>query len=351
MKALVLYFLMQLLFEPSLSEKEKIISIRNFQRFHFLKVSIEDDILIVPVGIDLNQPYSEFQPKIFLNPNERKKANEKLAIFEENNEAISLNFSFYYSIKARNTLGFSPNVPEDKEEFSLVHTLYNSGAISNKQFALTFDGKENSFHFGGIPENYVKKTPILKKCKTNEGGYWGCYLRGFGEYNFTSTYILFNSTERRIIVPYDFLEKIKSSYFSYYFSNNECTYVETNKEYNIVCFCFRVRAFTDIKLTFEGNVTISLSYKELFEEVDNRCYFRIFGGTKKDKEKIFSFGIPILNDRNILFDYLDHSVTFYYSKVYSKAVGLVNYYQRLFCIFMIINSLGICVILLYKFNE
>ena len=181
-----------------------------------------------------------------------------------------------------------------------------------------------------------------------------------------------------IIGPNEYFQKIKEIFFEKYFQKKICkremilkqlydefySLIMPKSYYIISCkknliiddLFFDIKLFPSINFYHRDmNYTFSLTYKELFEEINNVYYFVIFGDLSSEKE--WQIGIPFFKKYQTTFN-IDTRKIYFYNK--DKLINVNNNKNHnkenntfliLVCIGLSIILMGIAFIFGKKFNE
>ena len=253
-------------------------------------------------------------------------------------------YSFYYKCRK-----FLSELKQIIHILSLIKILNNYEKVIQKKNIIlkqlkTFGFYEHDtlgrvFYFGDIPAEAI---PYKAKYKVKEDSIeWSINLEKVIYNNKT-----YNNTKQAIIVtneivifaPNHFFDTIIEPMLNTYYQSGKCYNKEEQK---IICDC-------DVFLELSGITFIIdryqffLSYSQLYNQFYSKCIFLIRRNVRSDQWKL---GIPFLWTYASLFDYDDHSITFYSQKgIQSTGVKLKNQFSTvkkilLFICFILLLSI------------
>ena len=204
-------------------------------------------------------------------------------------------------------LGFSHDI---KEENSIVHQLYNSKLITQRQFSILFSYPNWGTLSFGEEGTLIKdmKDKMLRQCSAVKGPYWGCHLSGIYIENVELPLeeekirknnknieidqdTIFDIGIKDVIIP----EEVFDFFVKYFFDEKlflqkKCEILENNKYKKIICKGImkdkninEFEKFSRVHFVFDDVVDIYVLGKYLF---DDEKKFRV---------------ICIKDNRNIIF--------------------------------------------------
>lgn len=229
------------------------------------------------------------------------------------------NFHFYYVNDILDVYdSLSLSYKSKKEEFSLIHTLYDNNQIGHKKFGMKEDGfKEGTLYLGGFPNDTVN-TMNNYTCKINtEYDSWGCRLTkvivGNDVYD-NDEYALLQGNDRRVKVPSKFFNYLKEKYFNEYEKEGVCRYRQILRFNFYECLYNKTDNFPSFTFVFD-NFSLPFEDKQLYRKVeyDNNTYKQFLIEENIIEPTKWQFGIPLFRQYPVLFDYDNSSVTFYYT--------------------------------------
>ena len=205
--------------------------------------------------------------------------------------------------------------------------MKNQNIIDRAIFAFYPDNK--TMYFGDIPQELISNKYSLK-CDSNFQ--FGCNLNGviFSQKNHNDikvrikSVIYFQSFGGYLQVPYAFSTYLNETYFSSFFLESKCDYIEQKSYYqNYHCDCEIKRNFPDITLLIDGK-HLYVSKEILFKERSGICHFVIYS-TRQSEEWIFE--PDFLSQYITVFDNENGSVTMYSSSPFEKdkSINIKNF--------------------------
>lgn len=333
------------LFQSTLSSQDRIISQPLHKRFDMLGLNIsigdnteEEMDLMLDMSIDflwadgfynlkskdVSETLSDEQIKL---SKDYLMAEKLLASFHmKNSQTIIENFTFYFVRDPYSTDSFASFPLAFKvrnESLSMIHSLYNRGIISKKGFSIISNGnkdEEPTLYLGGIPENYIKNSNKIFKCKVNNHfnrDYyftWGCNLRRItiGEFNYYNKYYAYFQSSTPFMknyVPRDFMDFLRIAIFKELFKKELChykSYFQDNEE--IECKKSIINSIPDMEFQFEG-VNFVLNKENMFRCHKDICDFLMIQNTKNSSE--WRLGTTFITQYPSYFDYENEYVYFY----------------------------------------
>lgn len=227
----------------------------------------------------------------------------------------------------------------DDYSHSIIHK-YKSKGIINK---LTFYFKPNNKDHKGeihIGENKnIENAKFFGFCNTekNETN-WGCFYTGLKIEKteiIAPSFVVFSTTENRLIVPEKVFDAIVNEVFPSYFEDGICSYTRYPllplRKY-VDCRCNQINeTFPNITIII-NNYNFVFTYKELFRSFFNACTF-IFELDTKYQEK-YVFGIDFLLKYTTKFDYENNTISFYSDDrvIYHNSSKFFNEIAIILCI-------------------
>ena len=225
--------------------------------------------------------------------------------------------------------------------------MKNQNIIDRAIFAFYPDNK--TMYFGDIPHELISNKYSLK-CDLNSKFQFGCNLNGviFSQKNHNDikvriqSVVLFQSFGGYLQVPYDFSKYLNETYFSSFFLEDKCDYIEQKSYYqNYHCDCEIKRNFPDITLLIDGK-HLYLSKEILFKERSGICHFIIYS-TKESEQWIFE--PDFITQYITVFDNENGSVTMYSSSLFEKNKSInIKSFVILMIIYNILSILFITII-------
>ena len=227
------------------------------------------------------------------------------------------------------SLGFAHDI---KEENSIVHQLYNSHLITQRQFSVLFSypnwGTLSFGEEGSLIRNFEDR--LGRQCSAVKGPYWGCHLSGIYTENVELPLeeekirknnknieidqdTIFDIGIENIIVP----EEIFEFFLKYFFGENlflekKCELFENNKYKKIICKGIEknrnlneFEKFHRVHFVFDDVVDIYVLGKYLFDEEKN---FRVI--FIKDNKNII-IGKSFLSRYYMIYNYDEDTIKFF----------------------------------------
>lgn len=205
-------------------------------------------------------------------------------------------------------IGFSYKI---YEHYSLIHRLYDSGFVSERNFGFSLNATYDSMMtVGGIPKQYKEKYPFVAKCDALDSVKWGCKMKNvfFNNIIYHNTAeFFFDIQKNKILAPKSFFVFLKTQIFHDYINKKICEFVTINLIQHFICECKSLENFPKISFYFSKELSISLEKNQIFDITNDRCYFSIYNNLKND---VWVFQLNFLNNTYINFDYDNKSVTF-----------------------------------------
>ena len=226
-------------------------------------------------------------------------------------------------------LGFSHDI---KEENSIVHQLYNSKLITQRQFSILFSYPNwGTLSFGeeGTLINNMKDR-MLRQCSAVKGPYWGCHLSGIYIENVELPLedekirknnknieidqdTIFDIGIKDVIIPeevFDFF--VKNFFDEKLFLEKKCEIIENSQYKKIICKGIvkdknmnEFEKFSRVHFVFDDVVDIYVLGKYLF---DDEKKFRVI--CIKDNRNII-LGTSFLSKYNMIYNYDEDKIKFF----------------------------------------
>ena len=227
------------------------------------------------------------------------------------------------------SLGFSHNI---KEKNSIVHQLYNSGLITQRQFSILYSYPNwGTFSFGKEGTLVTNMQNImLRQCSAVKGPYWGCHLSGIYIENVelplddqkirennknieVDQDTIFDIRIGDVLVTEEIFEFFYNNFFEQkLFSEKKCTMFENNQLKKIVCKGIEknknrneFEKFSRVHFVFDDVVDIYVLGKYFFDDEKN---FRIIY-IKENKNIII--GKSVLSKYYMIYNYDEDKIKFF----------------------------------------
>ena len=226
-------------------------------------------------------------------------------------------------------LGFSHDI---KEENSIVHQLYNSKFITQKQFSILFSYPNWGTLSLGEEGTLIKdmKDKMLRQCSAVKGPYWGCHLSGIYIENVELPLeeekirknnknieidqdTIFDIGIKDAILPeevFDFF--VKYFFDEKLFTGKKCEILENNKYKKIICKGImkdkninEFEKFSRVHFVFDDVVDIYVLGKYLF---DDEKKFRVI--CIKENRNII-LGTSFLSKYYMIYNYDEDKIKFF----------------------------------------
>ena len=226
-------------------------------------------------------------------------------------------------------LGFSHDI---KEENSIVHQLYNSKLITQRQFSILFSYPNWGTLSFGEEGTLIKdmKDRMLRQCSAVKGPYWGCHLSGIYIENVELPLeeekirknnknieidqdTIFDIGIKDVIIPeevFDFF--VKYFFDEKLFKEKKCEILENNEYKKIICKGImkdkninEFEKFSRVHFVFDDVVDIYVLGKYLF---DDEKKFRVI--CIKENRNII-LGTSFLSKYYMIYNYDEDKIKFF----------------------------------------
>ena len=226
-------------------------------------------------------------------------------------------------------LGFSHDI---KEENSIVHQLYNSKFITQRQFSILFSYPNWGTLSFGEEGTLIKdmKDRMLRQCSAVKGPYWGCHLSGIYIENVELPLeeekirknnknieidqdTIFDIGIKDVIIPeevFDFF--VKYFFDEKLFKEKKCEILENNEYKKIICKGIiknknmnEFEKFSRVHFVFDDVVDIYVLGKYLF---DDEKKFRVI--CIKENRNII-LGTSFLSKYYMIYNYDEDKIKFF----------------------------------------
>ena len=242
-------------------------------------------------------------------------------IFLTDEKFSNVRTSFYlYSLKDINvaeTVGLGYNYAN--KSFSLIHNLYEKGAIGKLKFAF---GDKGKLFLGGIPTKLRDDLFRYGECNVNKHyTEWNCrlystmILNNNGKSIFEGVInenIIFSSLNKLFFVPEQVYHTIKLKVFSPYLGNKTCSETATTESegyFLLTCISKEIQCSPKISFIL-GNNKFELTKKELFD-CDQMGKFIFLIRKSPFKENQWVFGTNFYKKFTTEFDFEKEKIYFY----------------------------------------
>ena len=277
---------------------------------------------------------------------------------------------------------------------TFIQQLKDQKIIDNYLITIEFNSSyEGFYHIGSFPhefdKNNFKEYQIISAYSIPKNFLFQFQLSidkifisydNNTEYQFNENKIFFNLESGLIIGPSEYFQKIKEIFFNKYFQKKICkketiqkklydplysmimpkSYYIFSCEKNLIIddLFFDIKLFPSINFYHRDmNYTFSLTYKELFEELNNVYYFLIVEALASEKE--WQIGIPFFRKYQTTFNIDSRKIYFYNKDILINNNKIKNNNNKLgnnnfliiVCFVLSIILIGIAFIFGKKFNE
>lgn len=255
-------------------------------------------------------------------------------------------FQFLYVKKVDNNEGFkavlSLGKEYDSKKYSLVYKSSNNAITFYNAFYIKFENEnEGNIQIGDAPED-IKRSNLINKCKVIEGQNplikWKCelthifiggvednqsfkddYLDQYGYYIREKSQhikevfkpVIFESIYNSIYCPKRFLSYFKENYFYNSITNSYmCKLIDNGQSAYFTCTKSEVNSLKRLNFVLSEITDLSFPARLLFECNDktDTCIFLVRYSSRFD---YWVFGLPILKNYGIIFDYNMKDIEFY----------------------------------------
>lgn len=204
----------------------------------------------------------------------------------------------------------------DDYSHSIIHNYKSKGIINKLAFYLSPNDDDSKGEIQIGENKNIENSKYFGFCSPEKNQTnWGCFYTGLKiekDEIIDPSFVVFSTTENRLIVPENVLDAIVNKIFPLYFDKGMCTYTKYPlpplRKY-VDCHCNQINeTFPNITIII-NNYNFVLTYKELFRSFYNACTF-IFELDTKYQEK-YVFGIDFLLKYTTKFDYESNTISFY----------------------------------------
>ena len=222
------------------------------------------------------------------------------------------------------SFGLSHNIVEEN---SIVHTLYNSHLISQRQFSILYSYPNwGTLSFGKEGTLVTDMKNLQRVCKAVNSTYWGCHLSGIYiedvelpledekiKKNFINVEInqdtVFDNGTPNVIVPNEIFQFFLDYYFEKsLFTDKKCKIYENYFYQKVICEKLNKNDFEEMKrihFIFDDLVDIYLLGKYFFDKNKN---FEII--CVKNNDNII-LGKVFLSHYYTIYNYDENTITFF----------------------------------------
>ena len=253
----------------------------------------------------------------------------------KNKNLAQVSFSFLYlnqKLFHPDSISFAYNI---KEEFSIIHQLYNKNYISRRAFAFSEKKQDNVIYlyYGDLPQDKINNKNKLT-CKVNkEYSTWGCDIHSlsFSDNKYKpyrkKQYVYFQTNIEYILAPENFINYLYETIFKEYFINEQCSF-STDIDSKIVCESEIIEKVPKVYIQFDSGTII---IEEIMRKYYQGRYACVFAKNYIDQgtDSKWVFGNHFLLRFSEVFDYDRSEITFYSDKYiinisYSKLPLILN---------------------------
>ena len=254
-----------------------------------------------------------------------------------NKDLVLVPFRFLYLNKKifhSDSISFAYNI---KEEFSIIHQLYNKKHITRRAFAFSEKGQENkiNFYYGELPQEQTNNKNRLK-CKVNQKySTWGCDIHSltFSDKKYKpyikDQYVYFQTNIQSILAPENFIHYLYDTIFKEYSENEQCEYSIDGKEARIICNNSEIlQKLPKVYIKFDSGTIVIEEIMRKYYSGRWVCVFeKNYIDNDTDSKWVFGNGFLLLFSE--VFDYDRSEITFYSDKYiipipYSKLPFILN---------------------------
>ena len=226
------------------------------------------------------------------------------------------------------SFGFSHFI---KEEDSIVHSLYNSHLISQRQFSILYSYPDwGTLSFGKEGTLVTDMENLRRQCKAVNSKYWGCHLSGIYIENIdlpledekikknnnnieVNQDTIFDNGVSDVVVPEEVFEFFLKNFFKKSdFEEKKCKIYEKHFFKKIICNGLNndrnkndFEKFKRVHFVFDDIVDIYVLGKYLFDKDKN---FKIVYVKKNDK---FIIGKSVLSRYYMIYNYDEDNISFF----------------------------------------
>lgn len=226
------------------------------------------------------------------------------------------------------SFGFSHFI---KEENSIVHSLYNSHLISQRQFSILYSYPDwGTLSFGKEGTLVTDMKQLRRQCKAVDSKYWGCHLSGIYIENVdlpledekikkhnknieVNQDTIFDNGVSDVVVPEEVFEFFLNNFFKKSdFEEKKCKIYEKHFYKKIICNGLNndrnrndFEKFERVHFVFDDIVDIYVLGKYLFDKDKN---FKIVYVKKNEK---FIIGKSVLSHYYMIYNYDEDNISFF----------------------------------------
>lgn len=251
-------------------------------------------------------------------------------------------------VKVDGILGLARKYERYDSSFSMIESLYKSGAIKRKIFSQKLSALK--FYVGNLPKEIAEDQLNFTKCNIITNVYavrsfWACNLKQVlisdpeiesayienSNNNFSNKLIkrrmlqltsqmkpaIFDTGSNVIIAPLNLFEKFKTHYFKKEIQNKSCRAIEDYKsDKSFICnFNVNFEKMPKLSFVFDNDYIYELNTKDLFvnkSSSESENVFKIVFSEVPGSGWLL--GQPFLKQFHMVFDYDDDSIGFYPNK-------------------------------------
>lgn len=238
-----------------------------------------------------------------------------------NNTKIDISdFPLYYTIEFLQDFdGISFARKFKDETFSLIHRLYHDNFIDKLAYGFfPIDTQKGKINCGTLSEtiNYNYRT----SCKAyNTDSSWGCKLTkvyfGSEEHYYVNRHkMYFQASDKRILVPKDFMAILNQTYFNKYMEKGICSMLIGFGRHTYECLPEVKHSFPNLTIEFDS-ITVDLPLKDIINDEVRNVKFYLEENYYNENEWVF--GLTFFMKYPVYFDYEKNDITFFSDSPFS----------------------------------
>ena len=226
-------------------------------------------------------------------------------------------FTFYFSsvfLTTFDSISFARTFKDNKN--AVIYHLYNSHLITKLGFGLfpNQKGDKGVMYLGEINSS-ISPFNYMSVCKAVDlDSKWWCNLEqviiGNNKIIYNNTFTgYFQTKDRRIVVPKNFMSILDDTYFNNKTDNKVCVLASNYGLMFYDCNCREINDFPDITFKIDNNyMTFTVKDLTFFRSYDH-CSFLIEENLADPESWLF--GLPFYRKYPTYFDYEQSTITFY----------------------------------------
>ena len=248
-----------------------------------------------------------------------------------NNTKIDIEaFPLYYTIEFLQDfdgISFARKFKDDS--YSFIHRLYQDKFIDKLAYGFfPIDSQKGKINFGTLSEtiNFKYKT----SCNAyNTDSSWGCHLTKvyFGNeehYYMNNHKMYFQASDKRILVPKDFMAVLNQTYFNKYMEKGICSLLIGFGRHTYECLPEVKHSFPNLTLEFDS-ITIDLPLKDIINDEVRNIKFYLEENYFNEDEWVF--GLTFFTKYPVYFDYEKNDITFFSDVPFSAIASRKDSYN------------------------